>query len=63
VRIGHRGCIDGVSFHALLQSETKFRQHLLAILRVHVLAGRVLSKEQQGGDAETLSRIGVEHEN
>jgi hypothetical protein len=27
-----RGCVDGVSFHALLQSETEFR-HLLVVLQ------------------------------
>jgi hypothetical protein len=28
-----RGCIDGVSFHALLWSETEFRCHLPVVLR------------------------------
>jgi hypothetical protein len=27
------GCVDGVSFHALLQSETGFRHHLPVVLR------------------------------
>jgi hypothetical protein len=27
------GCVDGVSFHALLQSETEFRCNLHVILR------------------------------
>jgi hypothetical protein len=31
-----RGCVNGVSFHALLQSETEFRFHLPVVLwRVH----------------------------
>jgi hypothetical protein len=28
-----RGCVDGVSFHALLRSETEFRRHLHVVLR------------------------------
>ena len=36
-----RGCVDGVSFHALLLSETEFWQHLPAVLQMHVLAGRL----------------------
>ena len=32
-----RGCVDGVSFHALLLSETEFQQHLPAVLQIHVL--------------------------
>ena len=28
-----RGCVDGVSFHALLRSETEFRRHLPVVLR------------------------------
>jgi hypothetical protein len=28
-----RGCVDGVSFHALLRSETEFRRHLSVVLR------------------------------
>jgi hypothetical protein len=27
-----RGCVDGVSFHAQLRSETKFRRHLHVVL-------------------------------
>jgi hypothetical protein len=48
VRIGPnptRGCVDGVSFHALLLSEIEFRQHLPAVLRIHVLTGRVYCPE------------------
>ena len=28
-----RGCVDGVSFHALLRSEKEFRRHLPVVLR------------------------------
>jgi hypothetical protein len=48
VRIGPnptRGCVDGVSFHALLRSEIEFRQHLPAILRIDALVGRVYCPE------------------
>ena len=31
------GCVDGVSFHALLLSEIEFRQHLPTVLQIHVL--------------------------
>jgi hypothetical protein len=41
-----RNCVDGVSFHVLLRSETEFRQHLPAILRIHVLGGECVSGEQ-----------------
>jgi hypothetical protein len=34
-----------VSFHARLRSEIEFRQHLPAVLRIHVLAGRVYCLE------------------
>jgi len=40
VRIGPnptRGCVDEVSFHAQLLSETEFRQHLPVVLLIHVL--------------------------
>jgi hypothetical protein len=40
VRIGPnltRGCVDEVSFHALLLSKIEFRQHLLVVLQIHVL--------------------------
>jgi hypothetical protein len=40
-----RGCVDGVSFHALLRSEIEFWQHLPAVLWIHVLAGRVYYPE------------------
>jgi hypothetical protein len=40
-----RGCVDGVSFHALLRSDIEFRQHLPVVLRIHVLAGRVYFPE------------------
>jgi hypothetical protein len=39
------GCVDGVSFHALLRSETEFQQHLPVVFRIHVLAGRVYCPE------------------
>ena len=32
-----RGCVDDVSFHALLLSETEFWQHLPAVLQIHIL--------------------------
>ena len=32
-----RGCVDEVSFHALLLSEIEFWQHLPAVLQIHVL--------------------------
>ena len=32
-----RGCLDEVSFHTLLLSETEFWQHLPAVLQIHVL--------------------------
>jgi hypothetical protein len=28
-----RGCVDGVSFHALLRSKTEFQRHLPVVLR------------------------------
>ena len=34
------GCVDGVSFHALLVSETEFQQHLPVVLRIHNLLAR-----------------------
>ena len=43
-----RGCVDGVSFHALLLSETEFRQHLPAVLQIHVLAGRLCIRRTTG---------------
>jgi hypothetical protein len=33
--------VDEVSFHVVLLSETEFRQHLPAVLQIHVLAGSV----------------------
>ena len=35
------GCVDGVSFHALLLSKIEFRQHLPVVLQIHVLEGRL----------------------
>ena len=37
-----------VSFHVLLLPETEFRQHLLAVLPIHVLAGRVCIRRTTG---------------
>jgi hypothetical protein len=53
------GYVDGVSFHALLRSETEFRHHLPVVLRtVHSPSqdvypensGEVLSKTCLGSD-------------
>ena len=33
----NRGCVDEVSFHAPILSEIEFRQHLSAVLPIHVL--------------------------
>jgi hypothetical protein len=58
-----RGCIDGVSFHALVQSErVSASRPYCSSDSTLFLPGRV-SGEQRGDDAETLSRIGVEHGN
>ena len=35
-----RGCVDGFSFHGLLQSGTEFRHHLPIVLRIHTLLAR-----------------------
>ena len=35
-----RGCVDGVSFHGLLRSETESRQYLPVVLRIHNLPVR-----------------------
>ena len=43
-----RGCVDEVSFHAPLLSETEFRQHLPAVLPIHVLQGRVCIRRTTG---------------
>jgi hypothetical protein len=43
-----RGCVDGVTFHGLLLSETEFRQHLPAVLQIHVLAGRLCIRRTTG---------------
>ena len=40
-----RGCVDGVSFHALLRSETEFRHNLPALLWIDVLVGIVYCLE------------------
>jgi hypothetical protein len=46
--IATRGCVDEVSFHALLWSETKFRQHLPFALPIHVLERRVCIQRTTG---------------
>ena len=43
-----RWCIDRVSFHALLLSEAEFRQHLPAVLQIHVLEGRLCIRRTTG---------------
>ena len=51
MKISHnptRGCVDGVSFHALLLSETEFRQHFPAVLQIHILAGRLCIRRTTG---------------
>ena len=42
------GCVDEVSFHAPLLSEMEFRQHLPAVLSIHVLQGRVWIQRTTG---------------
>ena len=55
-----RGSVAEVSIHVLLLSGTEFRQHLPAVLQIHVMKGDCVSGEQRGGAAEILSRRGVE---
>jgi hypothetical protein len=57
VRIGPnptRGCIDEVSFHALLLSKTEFRQHLLVVLQIHVLKRESVYPEN---NREVMSKL------
>ena len=56
-----RGCVDGVRFYGRLRSESEFRHHLPVVLGYTIsLSGRV-SREQRGGAAKILSRIGLDH--
>jgi len=43
-----RGCVHTVSFHGPLPSETKFRQHLPAVLQIHVPKGRLCIRRTTG---------------
>ena len=57
------GCVVEYVLPALPRSETEFRQHLPAALPIHVSPKSregCASREQRGGAAEILSRIGVE---
>jgi hypothetical protein len=49
-----RGCVDGVSFHALLQSETEFRCHLTVVLRTVHSPCQDMYPENNG---EVLSKL------
>ena len=59
--------LDRAVFHVLPRPETKFRQHLPAVLqntRLELVKPRgCASEEQWGGAAEIPSRDGVEHGN
>jgi hypothetical protein len=55
--------VDGVSFHALLWSETEFRRHLLVVLQTVHLPAKTCIQRTAGGAAEILSWIEVEHGN
>ena len=58
-----RGCVDVVSFHALLQSVQSFGITSLLFSGYTIsLTGRVFG-EQRGGAAEILSRQEVDHRN
>ena len=43
-----RGCVDEFSFHALLLFEIEFRQHLPAVLQIHVLAWTLCIRRTTG---------------
>jgi hypothetical protein len=54
-----RGCIDGVSFHALLRSETEFQRHLPVVLEtLHSLCQDVYMENSR----EVLSKLCLELE-
>ena len=46
-----RGCVDGVSFHALLRSEKEFRRHLPVVLRT-ILEGNANDEVAPSDDVD-----------